>query len=259
MSGGIYKIVNLKNGKVYIGSAKNFDERKSRHFIDLFKKKHVNGHLQRAFNFYGASSFQFIILEQLGEYNKEIYFSNEDKWMNFYNSRNPVNGYNIAAASGGGHLGCTHSTETKKKISLSLLQNHPTRGIPLSDEHKKKISEANLGKIISLETREKNRQWQLLFNPRRGVHCSDEHKKKISKALSGERHWNFGKTTSETQKKTAQKLWTENNPRATKVSIDGVIFHTQTAACKELKISRKVMGTRLHSTDPKWNLWYIVK
>ena len=63
MSGGIYKIVNLENNKVYIGSAKNLNERCDRHFSDLNKNTHRNKHLQRAFNLYGKSVFEFVVLE----------------------------------------------------------------------------------------------------------------------------------------------------------------------------------------------------
>ena len=255
MLGGIYKIVNLRNNKVYIGSAKNLNERKDRHFADLAKNIHRNKHLQRAFNLYGESIFEFVILEQLGEYCKEIYFSNEDKWMGIYDSRNPELGYNIAAASGGGHLGHKHSKETKKKISLSLLKDHPTKGKPLSEEHKNKISKANLGKIISEECKEKNRQWQLENNPRRGKKCSEEHKNKISKANSGKNHWNFGKESSKAQKESARKLLMENNPNATKVSIDGIVYISQAEACRNLGISKKVMCNRLKSEKPEWEFW----
>lgn len=259
MSGGIYKIVNLRNNKVYIGSAKNLNERKDRHFADLSKNTHRNKHLQRAFNLYGESIFEFTVLEKLGDYNKEIYFSNEDKWMAVYDSRNPELGYNIAAASGGGHLGCKHTKETKKKISQSMLKDHPTKGRPLSEEHKSKISKSNLGKIISEESKEKNRQWQLEHNPRRGKKCSEEHKSKISKANSGKNHWNFGKEASPAQKESARKLFTENNPNATKVSIDGVTYISQAEACRKFGISKKVMYNRLKSDKPEWEFWYKVE
>ena len=176
--------------------------------------------------------------------------------MNFYDSRNPEIGYNIAAASGGGHLGHKHSLESKKKISLSLLKNHPTKGIPLSEEHKRKISKANLGKIISEETKEKNRQWQIKNNPRRGSKCSEDHKRKISKANSGKNHWNFGKNSSTKQKEAAIKLMTENNPKATKISINGVVYISQASACRELGLSKKIVSNRLSSDKPEWHLWH---
>lgn len=50
MSGGIYKIVNLVNEKVYVGSAKNFNRRKNQHFNALIKGCHPNIKLQNSVN-----------------------------------------------------------------------------------------------------------------------------------------------------------------------------------------------------------------
>lgn len=64
MSSGIYKIVNNVNGKVYIGSTKNFDKRKQQHFYTLSQKKHHSPKLQRSYNKHGKESFEFQIVEE---------------------------------------------------------------------------------------------------------------------------------------------------------------------------------------------------
>lgn len=61
---GIYAIVNVLNNKKYVGSTSNLNKRYRQHFNLLSKNKHVNAHLQHAFNKYGNSSFEFWILEQ---------------------------------------------------------------------------------------------------------------------------------------------------------------------------------------------------
>jgi excinuclease UvrABC nuclease subunit len=43
---GIYRIRNIENNHVYIGSAKDILGRKSRHFYALKNNKHHNQHLQ---------------------------------------------------------------------------------------------------------------------------------------------------------------------------------------------------------------------
>lgn len=63
MKSGIYKIINLINQKIYVGSTKNFNNRKRDHFNTLKNKKHCNKHLQRAYDKYGKESFIFEILE----------------------------------------------------------------------------------------------------------------------------------------------------------------------------------------------------
>ena len=62
MNSGIYKIVNLKNGKFYIGSTKHLYRRKKEHFRLLAQNKNHCKILQRAYNKYGELNFSFEIL-----------------------------------------------------------------------------------------------------------------------------------------------------------------------------------------------------
>jgi hypothetical protein len=58
MNTGVYQIINLTNGKRYIGSAANkrgFDQRWSIHRTLLFQGKHHSSKLQNAWNKYGAA------------------------------------------------------------------------------------------------------------------------------------------------------------------------------------------------------------
>lgn len=42
MKSGIYQIINLSNGKTYIGSAVDLSKRKIQHFFDLKNNNHSN-------------------------------------------------------------------------------------------------------------------------------------------------------------------------------------------------------------------------
>jgi len=55
---GIYKIVNLVNDKIYIGSSINLKNREKDHFKDLKGNYHSNRYLQYAFNKYGENNFR---------------------------------------------------------------------------------------------------------------------------------------------------------------------------------------------------------
>ena len=63
MISGIYKIINLINGKIYLGSAKNFIRRWTNHKSLLQRNKHDNIHLQRAYNQDGVENFKYEVIE----------------------------------------------------------------------------------------------------------------------------------------------------------------------------------------------------
>lgn len=61
---GVYKILNTKNQKYYIGSTvDSFSKRFDHHYHTLLRGNHKNSHLQNAWNKYGEDTFEFIILE----------------------------------------------------------------------------------------------------------------------------------------------------------------------------------------------------
>lgn len=60
---GVYVITNSINGKRYVGSTNDFNERWGNHVCLLTYSKHVNKHLERAWHKYGASNFTFTIIE----------------------------------------------------------------------------------------------------------------------------------------------------------------------------------------------------
>lgn len=55
---GIYKITNLKNGKVYIGQSENIFIRKKQHFSALKHKTHNNKQMQKEFTAQKGRSFR---------------------------------------------------------------------------------------------------------------------------------------------------------------------------------------------------------
>jgi len=63
METGIYKITCTENNRFYIGSAKKINKRCQRHINDLKNNKHINIHLQRAYNKYGKVHFHLKLLK----------------------------------------------------------------------------------------------------------------------------------------------------------------------------------------------------
>ena len=60
---GIYKIVNIINGKFYIGSTKNLYKRSREHYSKLNTGKHPNLKLMNSIKKYGIDNFKFEALE----------------------------------------------------------------------------------------------------------------------------------------------------------------------------------------------------
>lgn len=88
---GVYKITNIVNGKLYVGSLKDIEYRWSQHRDELNKGTHGNPHLQRAWNKYGQSSFKFEVIE---ECEPSIQFEREQFYLNTLSPFDD-NGYNI--------------------------------------------------------------------------------------------------------------------------------------------------------------------
>lgn len=180
---GIYSIRNLENGKIYIGSAINLGRRWTEHKYRLNNNTHTNPHLLRSWNKYGKDNFEFSIIE---ECNSDMLVIREQAWINYYQSNNPDKGYNIRDAGSRGKL----SEETRRKISEASKGRKASKetiakrtGLKRSEETKAKMRSARSKQVISQETKDKIRKALL---GRSSYIRTEEHKQKMSKALRGE-------------------------------------------------------------------------
>lgn len=87
----IYQIRNLINGKLYIGSTKNFKRRKKEHIRSMNSGKIHNSIIQRAWNKYGKDNFIFEIIDYVPEDIDMIWM--EEQYVILYDTKNK--GYNI--------------------------------------------------------------------------------------------------------------------------------------------------------------------
>jgi group I intron endonuclease len=88
---GIYKITNLKNGKVYIGESKLMRTRWVQHRYSLSKGKMKNQHMQRSFNKIGCEFFRFDVVCYCEE---SRLIELQKYYIEVFNSLNPSSGYN---------------------------------------------------------------------------------------------------------------------------------------------------------------------
>ena len=115
----IYKITNLKNNKIYIGQTKrHWSVRRSDHRYRLKKGDHRNPHLQSSYNKYGPDAFKFEVLEKCSISKVD---ERECYWINKYNSRNRLLGYNLEK---GGNENKELSDETRAKMSKAQQGNN---------------------------------------------------------------------------------------------------------------------------------------
>lgn len=86
-----------------------------------------------------------------------------------------------------------NNKERSKKISLAMKGNKNGAGRKLSDETKRKISNANKGKVRSEETRQKLREIHLGNSTRKGCRHTCESIEKMRLASTGSNNAGFGK------------------------------------------------------------------
>ena len=115
----VYKIKNLVNNKVYIGSTVNTKNREYKHFWMLNKGIHDNEHLQKSFNKYGSKNFVFEIVETCEE--KDL-FIKENYYIEFFKSNTFECGYNLATTN---HFRRNnYNNEVKVKLSKKNLETN---------------------------------------------------------------------------------------------------------------------------------------
>lgn len=166
MNVGIYKIVNLANNKLYIGSSKCLAKRWYMHKYNLRKNKHHCRHLQYSYNKYGESNFRFDIIEECEIENLLI---REQFYLDIIKPE-----YNLCTIAGT-CAGRKLSLEHKEKISKA------NKNKIRSEEQKIKISEFMKTRPCSLETRLK------MSTASKNRKCSEETKQKISAIHKGKK------------------------------------------------------------------------
>lgn len=193
---GIYKIVNLLNDKVYIGSSKDIRERWRQHRNKLTNNVHSNTYLQRAWNKYGSNSFKFSVIEEV--INTDNLIEREQYYMDKLDPE-----YNIIPKADRSKM----SERTKKKISETL------EGRELSEKHSEKLNKLNTGashpagKITKKEGTEIKRTYESNKEKTQKELAQqyDVHRRTILRIVNGN-HW------------TTKELGSNSRPRGSKIT-----------------------------------------
>jgi len=152
---GIYKIINIQNSKLYIGSAENIDKRWGEHRRLLINKKHHSGHLQNSYNLYGVEKFKYEIIENCPE---DILIKREQYYIDLYETTNPDKGYNECPTAGS-RKGIKNTPEAIEKQRQSMMGKFVGEKSPTSkltwDETYKIRKEYSLGNYTQKQLSEK--------------------------------------------------------------------------------------------------------
>ena len=170
----VYKLTS-PSGKVYIGiTSKTVQERwrNGKGYKD-------NAHISFAIEKYGWENFKKeILFENLSS---EEAFKTEILKIKEFRCTDPNFGYNKSSGGESGYSGVKCSEETREKLRQYRGEKHHGFGKPISEQHKKRIGDANRGKKNSLESRKH------MSDAHKGQHnspesmkkCHDANKKKI--------------------------------------------------------------------------------
>lgn len=140
---GIYSIINLVNGKRYIGKSININNRIANHICGLTSKsKDCNRYLINSWHKYGRNNFIYEILEEIDIHSENFQNNIKDRelyWMNYYNTTDLNYGYNLRRDSSSQSFVHEKTRELlKKRMKGKLNPNFNNRW---TEEQKKIMSE----------------------------------------------------------------------------------------------------------------------
>jgi len=189
-TGGIYQILNLVNGKIYVGSSNNINNRKRSHLHCLRNNRHRNQHLQYAWNKYGEHNFEFEIL-QIVKISKSL-TGCEQFWISSTSCTDRKYGYNIAINAQHPSLGTTLTKEHKQKISEG------TKKALMAPEKRKRMSIANTGSNNYMYGRKHSKQTRIKMSTKRQNRIiTEETKQNMSIVKRGELNCNAKLVTTQ--------------------------------------------------------------
>lgn len=78
-SAGVYAIENMVNGRIYIGSSADLDQRLAKHSAEIISGYHTSGSLQRDVELDGPQAFRMVVLQRVYDLTELEYL--EHVWM----------------------------------------------------------------------------------------------------------------------------------------------------------------------------------
>ena len=248
---GIYKIINKINNKYYVGRTVDLRKRWREHKLALKKNKHSNDILQHSWNKHGESNFEFIIIEVFDTIELSKLVEIEQKYLDIAKNEQHI-AFNLCFQADFGS-DMLLSEYSKKKISDAH------KGKKFTEEHKKNISLAHIGKVcrpVSQETKNK------MSKAHKGKQCgelngmygktfSDEQKKKWSDERKGENNPNYGKTQPEEMKRRISETL-KSKYASGEIRRDSNIYTFENTITKEIFIGYRFEFRNKYNLKKNW-------
>jgi group I intron endonuclease len=234
---GIYKIKNKVTGKSYIGSSKQIEKRWEQHLQTLKKGIHHSILLQRAWNKYEESSFQFEVLEECEE---DVLLEREQRYLNMKPE------YNVGLQASGGDNFSKHPN--KREILKRRIQTQKNKLSKLTSKERKRIYGKN---------KELNSNWKggktfckcgvrINSGAKSCIKCIDR---------TGSKNPFFNKKHSEKTKQILKEyaaMRTKKPSNTKKVIIEGIEYVSANEVAKVFNISRSLVNYRCKSKKYNW-------
>lgn len=229
--GYIYIIQNMINGKYYLGSTKNVQVRKTKHFRELRNNSHHSILLQRAVNKYGIENFEFIIIET--SFN---YFKREQELLDNLNFKDS---YNVSSSATGGDFITNHPNRLQLIANATeILKNAPRPEPRFGKDNpnwKGGISLSNCKKC-NIEIKGNN------------SHCSKCYFE--LRDISGNKNPFYGKKHSEEFKKqmSESRKGKYNENQCKPVIINDIEYYSASEAARCLNVSTATIANRINNS-----------
>ena len=245
---GIYKIENIINNIIYIGSSINVEKRFERHKYDLKRNKHHNIYLQRSYNKYGIENFKFEIIEECNILDIK---SIEQKYLdNIFSDKERENKYfNLSMGSLGGDnlTNNPNRLEIIEKIKIGVINRLNNE----SEEDKLKRIENSKG--------DKNPNWKGGISTNNCLYCDKiigyGHTYCIKCVPKGGENNSFynKKHTQKSKDKIALKRKGIKPKNITPVIINDILYESLKDASDKLNIHVATIRHRVISKNIKFN------
>lgn len=275
---GIYKIINIKSNKIYLGSSIDIEKRFKRHKNDLLKNKHTNIHLQREYNKYGLNKFKFVVIQICNEVElREVEQSYLDEIFEIENFNNMY--YNIGLKSCGGDNLTNNpnrdiiinkirkglidryknETEEERKYRIENItgENNPNYGNKWNKKQKSRMSKQRKGNKSPI----KGKTYEDIHGLTKAKKIKQNISEKMKGYLIGKKNGFYGKKHSEKNIRFFSESQ-KNKPTKGILSrfkpfyIDNKTYFTLSQASKKLEINYLTIRYRLNS-DKFVNYIYI--